>query len=88
MVIKQYRITAVRYISGIGFVDLNTVEWAYEAIMALADNGIVNGKTDNEFYPNDKVTREEFAKLLVCMARLENSAITSDAIFGQILFLM
>ena len=26
------------------FIDLNTVEWAYEAIMALADNGIVNGK--------------------------------------------
>ena len=33
----------------------------------------VNGKTDNEFYPNDKVTREEFAKLLVCMARLETA---------------
>ena len=60
------------------FIDLNTVEWAYEAIMALADNGIVNGKTDNEFYPNDKVTREEFAKLLVCMARLENSAYSND----------
>ncbi len=60
------------------FIDLNTVEWAYEAIMALADNGIVNGKTDNEFYPNDKVTREEFAKLLVCMAKLENSAYSSD----------
>lgn len=60
------------------FIDLNTVEWAYEAIMVLADNGIVNGKTDNEFYPNDKVTREEFAKLLVCMAKLENSAYSSD----------
>ena len=46
--------------------------------MALADNGIINGKTDNEFYPNDKVTREEFAKLLVCMARLENSAYSND----------
>ena len=40
-----------------------------EAIMALADNGIVNGKTDNEVLSNDKVTREEFAKLLVCMAK-------------------
>lgn len=60
------------------FIDLNSVEWAYEAIMALADNGIVNGKTDNEFYPNDKVTREEFAKLLVCMAKLENSEYSSD----------
>lgn len=60
------------------FIDLNSVEWAYEAIMALADNGIVNGKTDNEFYPNDKVTREEFAKLLVCMAKLENSEYSSN----------
>lgn len=60
------------------FIDLNTVEWAYEAIMALADNGIVNGKTNNEFYPNDKVTREEFAKLLVCMAGLENSSYSND----------
>ncbi len=53
------------------FIDLNTVEWAYEAIMVLADEGIINGKTATEFYPNDRVTREEFVKMLVCTANLD-----------------
>jgi len=47
------------------FKDLDTVEWAKEAIYALRDKGIVSGRDEDTFDPLSIVTREEFAKLLV-----------------------
>ncbi len=47
------------------FSDLYTVSWAEEAIIALAENGILNGKGENLFCPNDNITREEFTAILV-----------------------
>jgi hypothetical protein len=49
----------------IKFEDLNSVQWAYEAISKLFAKGIVTGRTDTIFAPDDNVTREEFAKLIV-----------------------
>ncbi len=48
-----------------GFTDLDSVDWAKTAINNLYVNNIVSGKAPNLFYPNDKVTRAEFAKILV-----------------------
>ena len=47
------------------FEDLSPANWAYEAVSVLADKKIINGKTENLFYPSDCVTREEFAKMVV-----------------------
>lgn len=47
------------------FEDIDGVSWASEAIIALADKGIVSGKADKIFKPNDNITREEFVKILV-----------------------
>lgn len=47
------------------FNDIDGVLWASEAIHALADKGIINGKGENIFAPNDTVTREEFTKMLI-----------------------
>jgi len=47
------------------FNDIDGVDWATEAILALADKGIINGKSEGNFAPDDFVTREEFAKILV-----------------------
>lgn len=49
----------------IKFEDLNSVQWAYEAISKLFAKGIIAGRTDTIFAPDDNVTREEFAKLIV-----------------------
>lgn len=46
------------------FDDLGSVIWAEDAIVYLAEKGILNGKGDNKFCPNDSITREEFAKIL------------------------
>ena len=47
------------------FTDIDSVAWANEAICALADKGIINGKTESEFCPDDFVTREEFVKMII-----------------------
>lgn len=49
----------------VNFSDLSDAAWATEAIKALAEDGIVSGKGDGKFYPNDTVTREEFVKIIV-----------------------
>ena len=53
------------------FNDIDGVEWASEAILALADKGIINGRSEGYFKPNDFITREEFVKILVCALQLE-----------------
>lgn len=56
------------------FLDLDAVEWAYEAIATLTDKGIINGRTETAFAPMDTVRREEFVKLLVCASGYENNS--------------
>ncbi|HEU4964771.1 MAG TPA: S-layer homology domain-containing protein [Bacilli bacterium] len=50
--------------SAITFVDVKG-HWAESAISALAAKGITNGKSEDRFYPNDSLTRAEFATFLV-----------------------
>ena len=47
------------------FDDLDSVPWASEAIINLAVKGVVNGKTESIFAPDDFITRQEFTKLVV-----------------------
>lgn len=47
------------------FTDLESMEWAKEAIETLCSKGIIQGRGERIFAPNDKVTREEFVKLLM-----------------------
>lgn len=61
------------------FTDLATAAWAKEAITALYNKGIINGKAESTFAPNDEITRAEFAKIVVKAFGLEDtSANTSD----------
>ena len=56
------------------FTDLTDVEWAKEAINALAEKSIINGKYDKHFCPNDYITREEFTKIIVSALNIKGSA--------------
>ncbi len=49
----------------IGFTDIEDYEWAREAIEGLYRRGVVNGKDDTHFAPEDKVTRAEFTKMVI-----------------------
>lgn len=47
------------------FIDLGSVEWAKESILALAKEGVISGKGDRKFMPHEFITREEFTKITV-----------------------
>lgn len=60
------------------FHDISTVPWAEESILALADRGIVNGKGNDNFAPNDSISRAEYLKILVAALNLvdDNAAVS------------
>ena len=57
------------------FNDLGSALWAKEGIEALAAKGIINGRGDGTFAPNDIVTRAEFCKMIT----LAFDAVKADA---------
>ena len=48
-----------------GFKDVAASYWAFDEITALAAKKVINGYADGTFKPEGKVTREEFAKMIV-----------------------
>jgi len=52
----------------ISFGDVHEGHWAYEHIMKLAKRGILNGRTENIFAPEDGITRAEFVTILSKMS--------------------
>lgn len=61
------------------FTDIEGVTWASEAIIALADKGIVNGKGSGLFKPDDNVTREEFVKILIGAMNMTDAQYSGNA---------
>ncbi len=60
------------------FNDIETVSWAKEAITSLAARGIISGRGDGVYAPNDDVTREEMVKLVVTAIDKEDSGAACD----------
>lgn len=54
------------------FNDLDGYDWAKEAIEELFVKGIISGRGDGIFAPQDSVTREEFVKMTVLAMDLED----------------
>lgn len=53
------------------FGDLGGYDWAKESIEALSDMGIINGVGANMFAPANNIKREEFAAMMVRLAKIE-----------------
>lgn len=62
----------------IEFVDMNEAAWAEEAVNALSEKGVISGDGNGHFRPQDSVTREEFAKMIVMTFGLYDSLAVSD----------
>lgn len=60
------------------FSDLENCSWAHEAISALAEDGIIDGKEEEKYCPDDKMTREEFVKLIVLAFNLFNKEAVTE----------
>jgi len=52
------------------FSDVASSAWYAEAVAAAAEAGIVNGYTDGTFRPNNKITRQELAAMVVRAQKL------------------
>lgn len=53
------------------FRDLESDHWAYGAVKKMVGLGILEGFKDGSFKPDDAVTREQFAKMMVASLKLE-----------------
>ena len=60
------------------FTDIKDVPWAQKQINYLFEKGIVNGKGEGVFAPNDTIKREEFIKIIVSALGLHNPDATCD----------
>lgn len=73
LLVKAYDLT------GNGKVYQDTANhWAKDYIAIASANGIVNGYSTNKFGPDDQITREQMAVMIVKAARLDLSTATSD----------
>lgn len=65
-----------------GFKDVSENDWYYDAVYELYDRGIISGKSEETFAPDDSITREEIVKMLAVM---ENLTLTdSNAVFADV----
>lgn len=69
LLVKAYKLSG----SGKVFTD-TTSHWAKDYIAIASANGIVNGYSDSIFGPNDPITREQMAVMIVKTAQLEPSS--------------
>ena len=60
------------------FEDVDPKSWYTDAVYWARKNGIVNGVTDNEFAPNDNITREQMAAMMFRYAKYKNIAPTDN----------
>lgn len=62
---------------GATFADMGTApSWSLDAIAWAQDTGVVAGMGDNEFAPNAKVTREQFAQMMYNYAKYKKYDLT------------
>ncbi len=64
------------------YIDISASHDCYLSALRLKDLGIVNGYDDATFRPDNRITRAEFTKIVVCMMNKEDEAKTSAAASG------
>lgn len=69
--------------SGATFTDLPTTHWAYTAVESLVAQGLINGRGDGTFAPNENMTRGDFVTLLGRLHGI-NPANYSGSAFGDV----
>lgn len=52
------------------FVDVLSNQWYYESVKGAHKMGLINGKTETEYKPDDNMTYAEAIKLAACMSEL------------------
>ena len=66
------------------FHDVGKDAWYYTAVKELSQNGIVAGKTENTFNPEDSVKREEFLAMIMRMIGEQKESSVEIQIFNDV----
>ena len=66
------------------FHDVHQDHWARNYILTLADIGIIHGKGNKLFAPNDFVTRAQLAKMLVKMMQFKEAEKNNEVIYDYL----
>ena len=59
------------------FSDVKASEYYYDAVLQLAERGIINGFNDGTFKPNESVTRGQAAKIIAGILELDTKNVTN-----------
>ena len=82
--IEHFSYYVIGYQTADKFTDVKSGSWFYDNVMYLVNEGVIKGKGDNMFAPNDSITRAEFVQILYSMAQAETdstgSAVTSNTV--------
>jgi len=65
------------FAAGKSFTDVKSSDWFYDDVQYVYENGLMNGKTDTAFAPNENLTR---AMLVTVLYRLEGEPATNRSI--------
>ena len=56
-------------VGDVTFTDVKEKDWFYKEVAIAKKAGYINGKTETTFAPNDKITRQEVAKILTTIMK-------------------
>lgn len=62
---------------GLSFTDVKSTDWYGEAVNFLTREGIIKGRTETAFAPQDHITRAEFAQILYGMSQARTATVSA-----------
>lgn len=81
-VVKAPQTQLPETVKKVSFNDISGVSWAYKAIDYLVERGVVNGRSEGVFAPNEFITRAEAVKLIVTAFNITSS--NTENVFSDV----
>lgn len=66
------------------FTDVDKSYWAFQYISEMSERGVIAGYPNNYYYPNNNVTRAEFAKIMALAAGLPINSYVSSTTYADV----
>lgn len=83
MIISAALAQAANADGGLPFGDVPENKWFYSAVKTVYEAGIMNGVTENEFRPNDPMTRGQFVTIIARVSGEDVSGMATEANFSD-----
>ena len=77
MAVMCFSMIGTAFAAEMNFTDVNESDWFYNDVKSAVEMGLVNGKSDTSYAPNDNLTYAEAIKLAACMNQLYNEGVVT-----------